>query len=645
MLLLRFDRVVPKQQQDLDDAVQHLNYTVAKTALDEPHCVRRHADLASALSKQWKRTQEPEYLDRMISVGQAAVDKSGPDDPELSRAFFLLAEGVREKYALSASKADEALATAIESLRRITSATAEHHPDRAERWIQFGLVHVARREHDALGDISVLDDLVHAVEQVVDATPQDAVDRAGRLGWLGRALQDRYVAAGKRPDLEKCIAVVQEARASAASDTVDRISADLLGTALSMRFELSGDEHDVDEAIALFSSLASPGQDNGTDRAAAAAMLGNAWRQKFVCSGELACLDQAVDLLLPALTFVHGDEMSEHEGCLINLTNALLARFEHTSKAADLTLALTAARRAVKLVPESREAVNALGCALMLSTKRADNDEAVELMEWLSQTEPPGYLSAISALSNLGGAHRHRYRHFGDPYDLHRSVVIGEQVAKTTTEAHPQRAAHYANFGIAKRALYDQSGDPSDWSEAAAALQHAAESAGTAFERMRGAMNLGLALAKQGVWDKATDAFARALKLLPKLATTDQRRGTREHWLSTLSGLARNAAACAIHLGEAERAVRLLEQGRGVLLAEALARHAPVPTDDRVLELPGPVVLLNLSRYRSDAVIRSGERPRWFLFHWRLCRKSAFRSKGSCGLQAHAPASPTLTER
>jgi tetratricopeptide (TPR) repeat protein len=605
-LLLRFDRVVPAQQLDLDEAVQLLSYAVARTEQDEPHRVRRYADLASALSKQWTRTQEPEYLDRLISVGQAAVENSDSDEPELTRAFFLLAEGVQRKFALTANKVADALATAVESLRRIASATAEHHPDRAERWSQFGLVHAARREHCALGDTSVLDDLVHAWEQAADATPQDAADRAGRLILLALTLRERYVVTQKRPDLEKCIVAAREARASAAGDVADRMSADLLGTALSMRFELSGNEHEVDEAIALLGPLTSSGPDDGTDRAAAAAVLGTAWRQKFTCSGELACLDQAVDLLIPALTSAPGDEMSDHEDCLTTLTNALLARFEHTSKGEDLTCALTAARRALTLAPESRTAVNALGCALMLSTKRADNDEAVELMEWLLQTAPPGSLSAASALSNLGGAHRYRYDHFGDPRDLDRAVAIGEQLTKTTSETHPRYAAHLANFGMAKRTRYDQKGDPSDWAEAAAALQHAAETNGTAVERMRGAMNLGLALAKQESWDKATDVFAGALALLPKLAAVGQRRETREHWLSTLSDLARNAAACAVHAGEAERAVTLLEQGRGVLLAEALASYTPVPTEDRGPELPGPVVLLNLSGYRSDAVIRIG---------------------------------------
>ncbi|MFI5615572.1 CHAT domain-containing protein [Amycolatopsis sp. NPDC051903] len=606
ILLLRFDGVVPEQQQDLDDAVRHLSYAVARTGQDEPDRVRRHADLASALSRMWTRTEEPEYLDRMISVGQAAVENSDPDDPDLTRAFLFLAEGVQAKFALYAGEVANDLAGAVEWLRRIASATAEHHPDRAERWVLFCLVQMARRAHSAPGDTSVLDDLVGAGEQVVDATQQGAADRAGRLIWLALALQDRYVVTEQRPDLERWIVVAREALASGAGDAADPMSANLLGTALVIRFELSGNERDVDEAIALLGPLTDPSPDDSVDRAAVTAVLSDAWRQKFARSGEFAFLDRAVDLLLPALTAALGDEMSDHEGCLINLTNALVARFEHTSKGEDLARALAAARRACELAPESRAAINALGWALMVSTKRSDNDEAVELMERLVKAEPASSLSAAKALTSLGGALRHRYNHFDDPRDLDRAVAIGEQLVKTTPKAHLMHAALLANLGMAARTRYDRRGDPSDWRVAAAALQQAAESSGSAVERMRGAMNYGLSLAKQQVWDQAADAFAGALALVPELASAGLRRETREHWLSTLSDLARNAAACAIHAGEAERAVALLEQGRGVLLAEALASIEPTPAGDGSPELPGPVVLLNLSGYRSDAVIRTG---------------------------------------
>jgi hypothetical protein len=194
-----------------------------------------------------------------------------------------------------------------------------------------------------------------------------------------------------------------------------------------------------------------------------------------------------------------------------------------------------------------------------------------------------------------------------------------------------------------------------------AAYQAAAtESAAPVRDRLMAAVAWGNLAAETGAHELAADGFVTAVQLLPQLAGRRVGRGDAQHWLTQYSGLAADAAACALTTGDKVRAVTVLELGRGVLAAQALdgrgdltelRSRAPelaerftalstelerdtardrlqlaaeldavlagirrLPGLDRFLLPPllaeltghaaaGPVALVNVSRYRCDALV------------------------------------------
>ncbi|MFD8818843.1 hypothetical protein ACFV23_47025, partial [Streptomyces sp. NPDC059627] len=68
----------------------------------------------------------------------------------------------------------------------------------------------------------------------------------------------------------------------------------------------------------------------------------------------------------------------------------------------------------------------------------------------------------------------------------------------------------------------------------------------------------------------AVDGYRDAVGLLEALAWFGLGRLDQERLLREFSGVAGEAAACAIEQGRHELALELLEQGRGVLLAQAV---------------------------------------------------------------------------
>jgi hypothetical protein len=77
--------------------------------------------------------------------------------------------------------------------------------------------------------------------------------------------------------------------------------------------------------------------------------------------------------------------------------------------------------------------------------------------------------------------------------------------------------------------------------------------------------------------ESALGAYRAAIELLPRLAMLGLDLQSRRHALiSSSDGLARDAAACAIKLGQYDRAVELLEEGRGVFWSQALTLRTPM---------------------------------------------------------------------
>ncbi len=100
----------------------------------------------------------------------------------------------------------------------------------------------------------------------------------------------------------------------------------------------------------------------------------------------------------------------------------------------------------------------------------------------------------------------------------------------------------------------------------------AAQGFDTAAPRIRAwaARTYGVAAAVGGRWPEAVAGFEAAILLLSRLAPRSLLRADQETQLLSLSDLACDAAACCVRAGLADRAIELFEQGRGVLLGQAL---------------------------------------------------------------------------
>jgi hypothetical protein len=126
-------------------------------------------------------------------------------------------------------------------------------------------------------------------------------------------------------------------------------------------------------------------------------------------------------------------------------------------------------------------------------------------------------------------------------------------------------------LGAALQARFERTGNRADLDAAIDAGQQAVAMEG-ASPRVRAiaARGSGRAAASGRLWQEAVAGFAAAAELLGLVAPRSLARRDQERLLEQFGGLGADAAACCVHAGLTDRAVELFEQGRGVLLGQAL---------------------------------------------------------------------------
>ncbi|WP_242569549.1 CHAT domain-containing protein [Streptomyces sp. NP-1717] len=251
-----------------------------------------------------------------------------------------------------------------------------------------------------------------------------------------------------------------------------------------------------------------------------------------------------------------------------------------------------------------------------------------------------------------------------EPPDL---KVLAEAVDLARNAARRPEQDAYSRAGLLTRIAnvlalgFRRLDDGDALTEALGCYREAAASAASPVEsRAEAADRWGGLAAAAGQFDVAAEGYAAAVRLLPRLAGRRLGREDAQYWLSRFAGVAANAAACALAAGDEVSAVTLLESGRCVLAAQALDSrgdlsdlHERAPelaerfrtltaefeTDttsdrialadeldaviDRIRSLPGmqrflrtplltdltaqahegPIVYVNVSRHRCDALI------------------------------------------
>ncbi|WP_369241326.1 CHAT domain-containing protein [Streptomyces sp. R21] len=610
------------------------------------------------------------------------VDISGlTDTPEVDGEFE---DELTAIWELSAETGDvDMLEQVVARLREATVNAPTDDPRSVERIAVLGV---------ALGRLGVVThDAAHADEGValLEEANRLAPGNAVHLSRLSITLQRNVEVTGRSEHLERAVDLSDTAVLATADDApLHPVLLGNLCAALWTRGRYANHAPSLERAIALLPQVLDHPHLDPSTRGGHLTNLGNALRDLGQLTGDTAALSEAIvihEQALAELDNAPGPQVSP-TGLRMNFADTLATwhRFTHNPDA--LTDSIALFRRCLDDLgpdhPMRPMVLCDLGNALNQGPPgrpRADS-EAVRAMREALGLLRPGHPVFPRVQSNLVVALLPEDPSEGSipPNVLDEAVKLAESAVRLTAPVDPELGHRLNHLGRAHEARYRQAGAPADLAAATAAFQASArhESA-PAWVQWRSYQAWGNLAADVADWAGAWEGFAGLAGLIPLSVDELTARRNRELHLVQLGSAIRDGAACALHLGRIDDAVRLLEEGRGVLLrhlvehrtalddlralapdlapdyqrlreilqgvpgaggrldgapGQALMRQRAArvladltdeirlrpglhdfprrtPLDPDTVAADGPVVLLNVSRYRSDALVLTEAGP------------------------------------
>ncbi|MFC8077595.1 CHAT domain-containing protein [Streptomyces sp. NPDC057307] len=634
----RGDDELLRESLSLADEVLRLQRRAVRlTPPGDPNRVPRLSNHGLSLVTRYERTSDPEDLDEAIGIARdvvAQAARADDRDPDLPRYWSLLARASALRLDRSGGAVEE-FDEVVDLYRR----AAPGDPNGPGSGLaNLGGALLKRYEvTGALPDVEEAVAVLHRSRREVWAEPRE---RSRADEQLGHALRARHARLGDLADLEEARRLLGGEARPDAHETTGRALQRMVNSALELRGRYErglGDPDDLRTAAARLREALAMLPAGHAARPAVLNNLGSVLVSSHQHFAELGELTEAVDALRES---VRETSAGHHQlgGRLINLSGALMLRHNRLQDSADLAESLDCRRRAAALPgtsPVKRAAIlSATGAALMRTADRTMDpvaaDQAVEhiraaleltgtadpllpqrqlalaitllrrfetthgrrdlreartLADAVLAALPEGSPRRANALMLAAAAHGSSLRAAVSSNARDEVVRLLREAADVTPPDHPNVTTRLSALGTALAERYGRTHARDDLKEAAGAFREAAlEPQCPPSERLEAAWRWARAGLDLGRPDLALKGYVVAVDLMPLLSPRHLLRDDQEFRLAETTGLGAEAAACAVRCGEPGLAVRLLEQARGVLLAQAfdansdlteLGRRAP----------------------------------------------------------------------
>jgi hypothetical protein len=510
----------------------------------------RQANYSAALLKRFEQCADPTDLTDALAAGRAAVDLVRQARADLNAGIIDSSRAGAVRHALYAS---------LSSLSAASLTSFEYRRARPD-----------------------LDEAIQASREAVDATAEDDPSLAARQANLAHALLERFPRFWQVADLEEALqAAAAAADAVPAGGLAEGACLSALALANANRFAYTGELRNLDIAISTGRRAVNAALDGHPNQAGCLSNLGGALLRRYEAVGDTKALDEAITMHRRAVQATAAG--SRRPGYLNNLGDALRRGFAVTDNMADIKESITVLREAVATV--GRDATDRAGYVadLALSLVAAAEhsgtstavDEAIAVLEREAGTIGDDHPLRSIYFAAFGDAWRAQFEATSEDNALRNAIAWFEKAADALPGEHPRRAENLTSQGAALLTLFQRDGDARTGRRALIASQSAAGlMTAPAFTRALAARNWGQAAASLGDAQEAVTGFALAVNLLDEVAWRGLRRRDQERRLTRFAALACDAAAWAIEAGQPQRAIEILEQGRGVLLAQSLHQRA-----------------------------------------------------------------------
>ena len=629
------------RMEDLEDAISF--HRQAITLCPPSHPNRSHAlmNLANALSTRFQQLGRMEDLEDAITSYREILTLCPPGHPNRSTSFTNFANALCIRFEQSGRMED--LDDVITYHRQALTLRPLGHPNRFSSLVNLANALSTRFEQS--GRMEDLEDAISSHRQAVTLCPPGHPNRSTSLMNLAVALSIRFQESGRMEDLEDMISSHRQALTLRPPGHPNHSSSLInLANALFIRFKQLGRTEDLEDVISSYReslTLYPPGH---PDRSTSLMDLAIALSTRFHQSGRTEDLEDAISFQRQALT-LHPTGHPNRSNSLVNLGSALSMRFEQSGRLEDLEDAITSHCEALTLRPPGhpQRSYSLMNLANVLSTRfkhsgrMEDLEDAITYHRQALTLCPPGHPSRSNSLSNLANALSTRFEQSFEMEDLEESFTLHEQAANDLSSSPLLRLAaavdwaagawHYhhksiicaysVSFQILNHCLISYPSVESQQRFLASAhipRSLASDAASAAIDA--GDLEAAVELLEQGrviLWSKMEQyrhPLDRLREVDRELANLLQTLSAERNHISvsSRSGLLDTEGPVALDAQMQRNRIlsedweRVVERVRTIEGFSNFLQAVPFATL-RAAAAEGPVILINISNYRCDAII------------------------------------------
>ncbi|KAJ4244166.1 hypothetical protein NW762_014547 [Fusarium torreyae] len=591
--------------------------------------------LALRLRERYDRTRMKADLDEACRALKQASQANHPD-----RGSLLCQLGVQLAEKFEQTRDTSLLDEAIRVSRQAIACIPDTHPELPNFLGNLG--NRIGERFSQTGNTMDLEEAIYILRTANQSAPTTYADRPAILMNLALQLGESYSWTGNVADLNEGIIIAREsidcARDRAQSST-SRLGT--LATLLFYRFSRSGGMHDLDEAIQKRRQIVQAIPKHHNDRAGHLNNLANLLLAKNSRSGALSDVNEAIEIIREAIDDT--DDSNVYKAAMLDTLATLLGtRASQGHKDEDLVEAIRISRQAVQVAPDGRpervrylnNLTKLLGTRYSKTESTVDLEEAIKAAQQAVEAAPSNFPDRASLLSNLGIHVAESYSRTNNPtsFDKAKECFISALYHKPSPIQHRLTAGRYflllpgiledldQAYDVAKVAveLVPLLNSPSlQHVDRQALLQQAvaiaSDAAAIALLHGKGAahavelLEIGRNVIASSLQDLRTDLFMLKKKH-PDLASRFSHLRKRldaplaNESMATVDTIRENS------LGADQR--RQAEDQLPTLLRDIRAKSgfenfllAPSAAEIQATAKDGPIVIINISQFRCDALI------------------------------------------
>lgn len=402
LLEIRFERI--RDRGNLDESIQAWQRSLEGSQPADPGRVSRLTGLSVALRMRHEQSGDSAELDKSIAIARQAVVVATEVSARVSNAMSALAAALSERYHATGDRRD--LDEAIGLYRTAVARADPGDRDQAIFLNNLGLALRLRFQRN--GQRSDLEDGITAIRTALGAFPED--DRGEYRSSLAMVLLDRYELGGNLTDLNEAVRAARDAGARPDVRQAEQLSN--LGLILRIRYEQTHELADIDAAVEAGRAAVAAAM-HTRDRARYLSVLSCSLAEHFKWTVDTRDLDEAIAVGSQAVTLCPADH-PDRPGVLSNLSRVLNIQAEMIGlwrpAPEHLDEAVASAREALTItaLDDPARPHRLASLAEALSTRFAWNSDDSDAVEALLTAQaavlllPDGHPLRAGCLATLG---------------------------------------------------------------------------------------------------------------------------------------------------------------------------------------------------------------------------------------------------